>query len=105
MFIFGSLATGNVVQGNQIGCRRAKPRPGQLAAVAIQDASSNTVGGSTQDSRQHHHGQHECRCLHLRARKLGRRETVIAKNKIQKNLYGVLLYNAPNNGSYSIAHE
>ncbi|HKI19060.1 MAG TPA: hypothetical protein VKA15_14325, partial [Isosphaeraceae bacterium] len=95
VFIFGSLATGNVVQGNQIGVSAAK---GQLAGVAIQDASRNTVGGSTQTANTIT-GNHNAG-VYIFGHGNSAVGNHIAKNQLQKNLYGVLLYNAPNNGSY-----
>ena len=42
--IYGPLATDNVIQGNQIGEAGVNH---QLAGIAVEDASTNTIGGST----------------------------------------------------------
>ncbi len=91
VFIYGSLAKGNVVQGNRIGLQT---KIGQLAAVAIQDASQNTVAGNTIT------GNHDAG-VYIFGQANSANGNVISANQFQRNLYGVLLYNAPNNGTYS----
>jgi parallel beta-helix repeat protein len=107
VLIFGSLAKGNVVQGNQIGVVVAQRKKKgvaaekvQLAAVAIQDASQNTVGGSSMEAGNTITGNVDAG-VYIFGHGNSAQGNHIAKNRIQKNLYGVLLFNAPNNGSYS----
>ena len=91
VFIYGSLATRNVVEGNRIGLQT---KTGQLAAVAIQGASQNTVAGNTIT------GNHDAG-VYIFGKANSANGNVISANQFQRNLYGVLLYNAPNNGTYS----
>jgi hypothetical protein len=97
VFIFGTLATGNVVERNQIGVAGGK---GQLAGVAIQDASRNTVGGSAKEVGNTITGNVDSG-VYIFGHGNSAQDNRIASNNIQKNLYGVLLFNAPDNGSYS----
>jgi len=89
VIIYGSLADHNVVQGNRIGL---SPKKRQVAGVAIWDASLNTVGGNTIT------GNHSAG-VYIYGQQNASVGNVIAKNQINKNLYGILLYNAPNNGA------
>ena len=53
--IFGGGATGNLVQGNLMGtdASGANPLPNTDSGVAIIDASSNTIGGTTAGWQRH----------------------------------------------------
>ncbi len=110
VYIYGTLSTGNVVQGDQIGVVAPIPsrgshkakrtaraaRAGQLAGIAIQDASSNsiqalnTIAGNTEAG------------VYVFGHGNSASNNTIEENLMFRNLYGILLYNAPNNGGGSI---
>ena len=105
VYLFGSESTGNVVQGNQIGQRvapkklAAKHPTQQLAGIGIQGASSNTIGGATSAMGNTILGNADAGVY------IFGKANSASNNKIQNNLfdndaYGILLYNAANNGQY-----
>jgi hypothetical protein len=111
--IYGAPATENVVQANRIGAppkigRRAAgkgKRPGhagatQLAGIAIQGASSNTIGGSTMAGNTITGNQQAG--VYIFGNGNATSGNAIMGNRISNNLYGILLYNAPNNSGGSI---
>jgi large repetitive protein len=114
VYINGTLATGNVVQGDQIGAlatsqpravRKAKRafeqvQNVQLAGIAIQDASSNIIGGSIAGGNIVS-GNSQAG-VYIFGHQNSASNNVIKGNRFNKNLYGILLYNAPNNGGGSI---
>jgi parallel beta-helix repeat protein len=115
VYIYGTLATRNIVQGDQIGvlamipphvARTPKRAPRavpdtQLAGIAIQDASANLIGGSSLAGNTIT-GNTQAG-VYIFGHGGSASGNAIAKNQFTKNLYGILLYNAPNNGGGMLA--
>jgi hypothetical protein len=99
VFIYGTLATKNVVQGNRIGMG-APSHSGQLAGIAIEDASDNTLGGSIASAGNTITGNADAG-IYIFGRKNSASGNVSSQNHLEHNGYGVLLYNAANNGGYA----
>jgi hypothetical protein len=96
VYIYGALATGNVIESNQIG-----PAAVNGAGIAIEDASSNTVGGSTAADGNTISGNAQAAVYIFGQANAGAKNNVIKHNDFVNNAYGILLYNAANNGGYS----
>ena len=105
VYIYGSQSTGNVVQGNQIGRRvtpkklAAKSPAEQLAGIAIQGASSNQIGGATRAMGNTILGNAEAG-VYIFGQANSASNNSIENNLFDNNSYGILLFNAPNNGQY-----
>ena len=98
VFIYGGLAAHNVVQGNQIGIAAGKT--GELAGIAVEDASNNTLGGSTPSAGNTISGNSYAGIYIFGQGSAGASGNEIDHNRLQRNGYGILLYNATNNGGY-----
>ena len=105
VYLYGSQSTGNVVQGNQIGQRvvpkeLAKKHPAQqLAGVAIRGASSNLIGGATSAMGNTILGNAEAG-VYIFGEANSASNNKIQNNFFDNNAYGILLFNAANNGQY-----
>jgi titin len=105
VYLFGSQSAGNVVQGNRIGQRvtirelAAKHPTQQLAGVGIQGASSNLIGGATRAMGNTIQGNAEAG-VYIFGRANSASNNKIKNNLFENNAYGILLFNAPNNGQY-----
>ena len=105
IYLFGSQSTGNVVQGNQIGQRvapkklAAKHPAQQLAGIGIQGASSNMIGGPTSAMRNTILGNASAG-VYIFGQANSASNNKIQNNLLDNNAYGILLYNAANNGQY-----
>ena len=97
VYIYGTLATDNVIQGDQIGPPDDHRR---LAGIAIQDASSNTIGGLTSADGNTISGNAYA-SVYIFGHGTSASNNFIDKNRFVDNGYGILLYNATNNGGYS----
>jgi len=104
VYIYGSPATGNVVQGNRIGLsvrtQQLAAATTQLAGIAIVDASSNTVGGSTPAAGNTISGNQQAG-VYIFGHGKSASNNLIAQNRLQHDGYGVLLSNATKNGRLS----
>jgi titin len=105
VYLFGSQSTGNVVQGNRIGQRVAKKELAakhpaqQLSGVAIQGASSNLIGGATSAMGNTILGNAEAG-VYVFGHANSASNNKIQKNLFDNNAYGILLFNAANNGRF-----
>jgi hypothetical protein len=99
VYINGSNATGNVVQGNQIvqAAQVAPIATEELAGIAIADASLNTVGGSTSAAGNTISGAQQAG-IYILGHGNSASQNVIAQNLLQGNSFGIVLFNATNNG-------
>ncbi|MGP0066722.1 MAG: right-handed parallel beta-helix repeat-containing protein [Isosphaeraceae bacterium] len=97
VYIYGPQSTGNLVQGNTIGPPDIN---GRLVGIAIQDASSNTIGGTTAAEGNSILGNRYA-AVYVFGQNNSASKNVIKKNQLVDNGYGVLLYNATNNGGYT----
>jgi titin len=105
VYLFGSQSEGNVVQGNQIGqpvaikeLAAARPKQ-QLAGIAIQGASSNMIGGATRTAGNTILGNAYAG-VYIFGQANSASNNRIENNLFKNNSYGILLYNAANNGQY-----
>ena len=118
VMLFGPLASGNMIQGNTIGLgldgKTTFPpgaKPGttiyiQPIGVGIQDASNNTIGGTSPSASNVITGNDQAGVYILGHANSSQNNAVVG-NAIGTNpgggrapgnrLYGVLLFNAPNN--------
>jgi hypothetical protein len=114
VFLFGSLATNNAIQGNVLGVasdgRTPFRNPGgtfvQLVGVAVEDASRNTIGGLSNGAGNVLTGNDQAG-VYLFGHANSSQGNVIQRNLIGtaadgsrgagNRQYGVLLFNAPNN--------
>ncbi len=105
VYLFGSQSTGNVVQGNQIGRKvaikelAAKNPTQQLAGVGIQGASSNLIGGATRGLGNTILGNAYAG-VYIFGQANSASNNRIKNNLFNNNSYGILLFNAANNGQY-----
>jgi hypothetical protein len=99
IYIFGPSATGNVVRGNQI-VQASQVSPAateELAGIAIADASHNTVGGLTTADGNTISGKHQAG-VYILGHRNSASKNLIAQNRLQGNHFGIVLFNAKNNG-------
>ncbi len=94
VYIYGTQSTGNVIQSDTIGPPANNRR---LVGIAIQDASSNTIGGSTAAEGNVISGN-KYASVYIFGQNNSASHNRIAKNQFVDNGYGILLYNATNNG-------
>src|SRR5262249_20826942 len=85
------------IQGNRIGPPAVKNK-GQLAGIAINGASDNVLGGSTSSAGNTISGNAYAGIYIFGSSASG---NVIRQNHLEHNGYGILLYNAINNGGYA----
>jgi parallel beta-helix repeat protein len=97
VYIYGTLAHGNVIQSDRIGPPAVKNK-GQLAGIAIDGASDNVLGGSTSSAGNTISGNAYAGIYIFGSSASG---NVIRQNHLEHNGYGILLYNAINNGGYA----
>jgi hypothetical protein len=97
VYIYGTLAHGNVIQGNRIGPPAVKNK-GELAGIAIDGASDNVLGGSASSAGNTISGNAYAGIYIFGSSASG---NVIRQNHLEHNGYGILLYNAINNGGYA----
>jgi hypothetical protein len=97
--IYGAQAHDNVIQGNRI----APPSVGKghLAGIAIEDASNNMLGGLTASAGNTLSGNAYAGA-YIFGHKNSASGNVIEHNRFRSNGYGILLYNAANNGGYAM---
>jgi parallel beta-helix repeat protein len=98
VFIYGALAAHNVVEGNRIGVPGGKT--GELAGIAIEDSSDNTLGGPTSSAGNTISGNSYAGIYIFGQGSTGASDNVIEHDRFQRNGYGILLFNAANNGGY-----
>ena len=105
IYVFGSQSTGDVIEGNQIGQQvsnkelGAKTPTEQLAGIAIQGASKNILGGATRAEGNTIQGNADGG-VYIFGQANSASNNQIKNNDFNNNSYGILLYNAPNNGQY-----
>ncbi|MGP0065610.1 MAG: beta strand repeat-containing protein [Isosphaeraceae bacterium] len=101
VFLYGSQSTGNVVQGNRIGLATSDAQlvagTRQLAGIAIEGASSNTIGGPTIASGNTVSGNADAG-VYIFGYENSASSNSIEEDDFEDNVYGILLYNAPDNG-------
>jgi titin len=100
VFIYGPQATANAVQGNRIGAGVPSPSS-QLAGIAVEDSSGNTLGGQSSSAGNTISGNFYAGIYVLGQGNTGIPGNAIAQNVLDHNTYGILLYNDTIDGSYS----
>ncbi len=105
VYLFGSQSMGNVVEGNRIGQPvtpkklAAKHPAQQLAGIGVQGASSNLIGGATSAMGNTILGNADAG-VYIFGKANSASDNKIQNNLFDNNAYGILLYNAANNGQY-----
>ena len=105
IYVFGSQSTGDVIEGNQIGQQvsnkelAAETPTEQLAGIAIQGASKNAIGGATRAEGNTITGNADAG-VYIFGQANSASNNKIENNVFNRNSYGILLYNAANNGQY-----
>jgi hypothetical protein len=99
VYIYGQQATENTVQGNRIGAGGPSPSM-QLAGIAIQDSSGNTLGGTTPSAGNIIAGNAYAG-IYIFGHGDSASDNLIAHDRFQGNAYGILLFNAAKNGGYA----
>jgi hypothetical protein len=99
VYIYGTQATDNAVQGNQIGTGRPS-KTGPQAGIAVEDSSGNILGGSSKSAGNTISGNEDAGIYIFGQGPSGTPANVIAQNVLDNNAYGILLYNDTIDGSY-----
>jgi titin len=99
IFIYDAPSTSDVVQGNRIGAG-VPSRKGPLVGIAVENASGNTLGGLTASAANTISGNYYAGIYVFGQGNAGTPGNVIAQNVLDRDAYGILLYNDTIDGSY-----